>query len=45
MRFDGERWRNLPPVPVGMHEVVPDGVEHPADERLVDDAPSREGDG
>ena len=46
MRFDGERWRTyLPPVPVGRHEVVPDSVEHPADQRHVDDAPFREADG
>ena len=45
VRFDGERWRYLPPVPVGRHEVVPAGVEHPADQRHVDDAPSREADG
>ena len=45
VRFDGERWRHLPPVPVGIHEVVPDGVEHATDDRHVDDAPSREADG
>ena len=25
VRFDGERWRYLPPVPVRSGEVVPDG--------------------
>lgn len=45
VRFDGERWRYLPPVPVSNREVVPDDVEHAAVERHVDGAPSREADG
>ncbi|MDE0629108.1 MAG: hypothetical protein OXH99_22155 [Bryobacterales bacterium] len=30
MRFDGDRWRYLPPVPVRRDEVMLDGEEHPA---------------
>ena len=30
VRFDGERWRYLPPVPVCIDEVEPDGLKHPA---------------
>ena len=45
VRFDGERWRYLPPVPVRRNEVMPDGEEHPAGWPRVDDAPSRGADG
>jgi hypothetical protein len=45
VRFDGERWRYLPSVPVRRDEVEPDGPEHPASARRVDDPTSRQADG
>lgn len=45
VRFDGDRWRFLPPVPVRRDEVMLDGKEHPAGLPRVDDAPSRGADG
>ena len=36
VRFDGERWRYLPPVPVRRNEGMLDGEEHPAGLPRVD---------